>query len=143
MNDFDELEKKVNEEIRLIGRFAHPTVSGELTQKIVRSMVKERRRAGMIRFVFGIGMVGAAAGLILVASLFLAGNMKGTKISGKPEITSIWALGVDDGVKAVFADLDFETATTQPAIIPENAKTVEEIEESAWEAVNANNTKQN
>ncbi|MFA5866259.1 MAG: hypothetical protein WC975_16430 [Phycisphaerae bacterium] len=136
MNGIDELEKKINEEIGLVGRFAHPMVGEELAQRIVRSMVKERRRGGMIRFVFGIGMVGAAAGLILAVSLFVGGNIDGTNGSGKAEITSIWTLGMEDGVKAVFADLDFEAGTTQPVMIQENAKTVDEMDEYVWEAVN-------
>lgn len=131
MNENEKMEQLINDQIKLIGRYRQPSVDSALSGRIVASMVCERDRVRMGRWIIRLALpLAAAACLALAVWVFTSADKKitsagslarspsGTPAPQQTEIVAIWSQGLEVGAKAVFADLDFETnATTQPAYL--------------------------
>jgi hypothetical protein len=139
MNENQRLENQIDQQIKILDAYTHPQLSQELATRIVRAMTHPKRQTGLFRLILQIGLpLAAAAGLLLAVGI---GHFAKSATLGKSngtETASIWSLypgSQEKEMDSLFADLDFSSATTQPAATQATDEIAEEMDRYLMEIV--------
>ena len=122
MENFDQYRHETFDAGEVFDQFTHPSLSSDLTDRIVGAMCAEHRRLDWYRRIYKFSFAAVAALIIIVGALSISRTMPvATEVSAPTTVTVVtdsnddliaWVESEQAWEYKLFGDLDFESLTS-------------------------------